>query len=280
MDSSITANILRAGIVAAARRGTGVSAEVTPPSSPSHRRQRSESSDLGLSSVRPGHEACKVYDPDAALSVAARLAKELEEDRATTAAALAESSRAGSRGAEAQGPRVQEPTAPAARGRIRDRVPIIKRSLSMSAVARSRLSKDPRETKAPKPEPPPPNMRREGPPATAPKPVVNTEAAIRRLRVATEGRGIAALKKHSNGKSRSRVMIRCRIEAGTIAWAHVLPPFTRKSVPAQQLVGASRSSKVVTLLFKDRDPVGHLVCSWTLGDTGDALHIETPLEDP
>lgn len=113
VDSVETADILRAGLMAAslmeppvpaATTPTGnkaaspmltanssMAANATPPAppttgesgitSPDH---GSSDLDRGLASVRPGHSLSQIYDPDAALSVAALLAKEMEEERRTS----------------------------------------------------------------------------------------------------------------------------------------------------------------------------------------------------
>lgn len=208
----------------------------------SHNRQRSESSDLGLASVRPGHMASKIYDPVAALSVAARLAKELEEEREIVSGGHS-AAFASTTGTPA---RRHRPIAPAS-----GHASVLKRSLSMSSVGSSKATTSTTENFA--------SATRRGfygvTPRQREEKMIDTEAALRRFRAATNGRGMVALKKHPNGKSRSRVLIRCRMEAGTIGWAHVLPPFTRKNIPAEQLIGASRSSRIVTVHFRDRDPV-------------------------
>ncbi|CAM9147010.1 unnamed protein product [Ectocarpus fasciculatus] len=85
--------------------------------------------------------------------------------------------------------------------------------------------------------------------------VVDPKASLRRLYSAIEGRGMVAIKRNINGKGRSRVMVRSKIKESSIGWAHVLPPFTRKFVNVKELVGAQRSSRVVTVNFRNREPV-------------------------
>lgn len=88
--------------------------------------------------------------------------------------------------------------------------------------------------------------------------IIDAGAASRRLYSATEGRGMAALKRRSNGKRRSRVMVRSKINKGTIGWAHVLPPFSKTFVGVNELVGATRASRSVTVTFKSRGPVSEI----------------------
>lgn len=211
---------------------------------------------LTLSSVRPGHSSSQVYDPDAALSVAALLAKEMEEERLQ---ALRESGGAdGAMWASARHSSRPEvsPSAAAATPK-----PLLKRSASMNSVVSSRVA----ENSAPAVDPV--TNRRSlprgyGGAMIAPGVgggeelvVVDAKASLRRLYDAIEGRGMVAIKRNSNGKGRSRVMVRSRIKDNTIGWAHVLPPFTRKFVNVKELDGAQRSSRVVTVKFKTRGPV-------------------------
>lgn len=234
-----------------------------PPPPPTHTRQDSENSEFGLASVRPGHTASKIYDPDAALSVAALLAKEMEDERAALKGVgdgLSLSRRADSsptdgsrlptiiRGGSTEIPIAKTDKVPGA--------PTFKRSLSTSSIASSKVTDASASSKLNR-QP----LPQYGGSRTNDKKVdivIDTEAALRRLRSATEGRGLMALKKNPNGKGRSRVMVRCRMEAGTIGWAHVLPPFSRKNMPAQDLIGATRSCRVVTLNFRGREPVSAL----------------------
>ncbi|CAB1118050.1 unnamed protein product [Ectocarpus sp. CCAP 1310/34] len=85
--------------------------------------------------------------------------------------------------------------------------------------------------------------------------VVDPKASLRRLYAAIEGRGMVATKRNPNGKGRSRVMVRSKIKENSIGWAHVLPPFTRKFVSVKDIAGAQRSSRVVTVNFRNREPV-------------------------
>ncbi|CAM9139718.1 unnamed protein product [Hapterophycus canaliculatus] len=85
--------------------------------------------------------------------------------------------------------------------------------------------------------------------------VVDSKASLRRLYDAIEGRGMVAIKRSPNGKGRSRVMVRSRIKENSIGWSHVLPPFTRKFVSVKDLVGAHRSSRMVTVNFRNREAV-------------------------
>ncbi|CAM9394155.1 unnamed protein product, partial [Ectocarpus sp. 12 AP-2014] len=101
VDSFATADTLRVGLMAASRMQPmsppskpppmaatdpatlaatqGIDSQPPIPDSPDG---VSESDpEQGLASVRPGHRQSEIYDPDAALSVAALLAKEMEEER-------------------------------------------------------------------------------------------------------------------------------------------------------------------------------------------------------
>ncbi|CBJ29780.1 hypothetical protein Esi_0161_0037 [Ectocarpus siliculosus] len=89
--------------------------------------------------------------------------------------------------------------------------------------------------------------------------VVDPKASLRRLYAAIEGRGMVAIKRNPNGKGRSRVMVRSKIKENSIGWAHVLPPFTRKFVNVKDLAGAQRSSRMVTVNFRNREPVSFLL---------------------
>ncbi|CAN0375970.1 unnamed protein product [Laminaria digitata] len=88
--------------------------------------------------------------------------------------------------------------------------------------------------------------------------VMDTKAALRRLYTAIDGRGMVAVKRNPNGKGRSRVMVRSRGKEGAVGWAHVLPPFSKKFIAVKELIGASRSSRVVTVTFKGREPVSRI----------------------
>ncbi|CAM9117625.1 unnamed protein product, partial [Ectocarpus sp. 12 AP-2014] len=105
--------------------------------------------------------------------------------------------------------------------------------------------------------------------------VVDPKASLRRLYAAIEGRGMVAIKRNPNGKGRSRVMVRSKIKENSIGWAHVLPPFTRKFVNVKDLAGAQRSSRVVTVNFRNREPVSSLrcVCSFLLPAFANAIQV-------
>lgn len=228
---------------------------------------------LSLSSVRPGHSSSQIYDPDAALSVAALLAKEMEEERLQ---ALQETNGGSAscvdRGAWASARHSSRPEAspPAAtdgaaadghEGAAPPQKPLLKRSASMNSVVSSRRG----DTKPAEVDPV--TNRRSlprgyGGPMLAPGAgggeelvVVDAKASLRRLYDAIEGRGMVAIKRNPNGKGRSRVMVRSRIKENSIGWAHVLPPFTRKFINVKELIGAQRSSRMVTVKFKTREPV-------------------------
>ena len=213
---------------------------------------------LSLSSVRPGHSSSQIYDPDAALSVAALLAKEMEEERLL---ALQEGGGDGGVWASARHPCRPEVSPPGEQQRAGPK-PLLKRSASMNSMVSSRMGA---ESTAPAVDPV--TNRRSlprgyGGPMIAPGAgggeelvVVDAKASLRRLYDAIEGRGMVAIKRNPNGKGRSRVMVRSRIKDNSIGWAHVLPPFTRKFVNVKELTGAQRSSRVVTVKFKTREPV-------------------------
>lgn len=220
-----------------------------PPPSPvaeEEEQQQQPDAEQGLSSVRPGHRSSQVYDPDAALSVAALLAKEMEEERSRTGGALWSSERAASRPGGTPEP-------------ARATKPVLRRSVSMTSVESSSAANTAVEATAMNRRSlPRNNAYGSGLDAAGEISKIDTKAALRRLYGAIEGRGMAAVKRGPNGKGRSRVMIRSRAREGTVGWAHVLPPFSRKFVAANMLVGASRSSRVVTLHFKGREPVSTL----------------------
>lgn len=220
-----------------------------PPSLSSVEDEVHPDPEQGLSSVRPGHQSHQVYDPDAALSVAALLAKEMEEERTASPSDV--------------GPWTSSHNSSGDATKERPAHPVLKRSLSMTSVA-SKMTDHavdaeeiinnrrslPRNVGADK--------LTHGPPQDDPVSLIDTKAALRRLYGAVEGRGMVALKRNSTGKGRSRVMVRSRIKEGTIGWAHVLPPFSRKYIAVKDLVGASRSSRVVTVSFQGREPVSLL----------------------
>lgn len=287
VDSFATADTLRLGLMAASRT------QPTPPPPPAatasevnqqqrrHEHQQAagaappaqdqdpqapppDHEGLSLSSVRPGHHSSQIYDPDAALSVAALLAKEMEQERLQALQALQEGTRGGEHGAmwaSARNCYLPEASAPAAGEEGQAPKPLLKRSASMNSMVGSGLA----EKKPPAVDPA--TNRRSlprgyGGPMIAPGAgggeelvVVDAKASLRRLYDAIEGRGMVAIKRNPNGKGRSRVMVRSRIKDKTIGWAHVLPPFTRKFVNVRELVGAQRSSRVVTVKFKNREPV-------------------------
>lgn len=215
---------------------------------------------LSLSSVRPGHSSSQVYDPDAALSVAALLAKEMEEERLL---ALQEGGGGGGLWGSARNISRPEGSPPTATRQAEGEAPkpLLKRSASMNSVVSSRMA----ESKPPQVDPVTNRRmlpRGYGGPMRAPGAgggeelvVVDAKASLRRLYDSIEGRGMVAIKRNSNGKGRSRVMLRSRIKESTIGWAHILPPFTRKFINVKELVGAQRTSRVVTVKFRNREPV-------------------------
>lgn len=254
------------GLLAASRVEPAPSVDtflpVPPPEAEVRQQQQKQQQpdpEQGLSSVRPGHSASRVYDPDAALSVAALLAKEMEQERS---GGLWSSERMASRPGGTPEP------ARAAR-------PVLRRSLSMTSVGSSTanaganadpsagataLNKAVVDAAAMNRRSLPRNNAYGGGLETAGEiSEIDTKAALRRLYGAIEGRGMAAVKRGPNGKGRSRVMVRSRAKEGTIGWAHVLPPFSRKFVAASMLLAASRSSRVVTLHFQGREPVSIIV---------------------
>lgn len=259
VDSCATADLLRVGLVAASR------VESTPPIDPflpasspvegqaeqqqqqqQEQQQQQPDAEQGLSSVRPGHRSSQVYDPDAALSVAALLAKEMEEERSHTGGGLWSSDRATSRPGGTPEP-------------ARATKPVLRRSVSMTSVGSSTAVNTAVEATAMNRRSlPRNNAYGRGSDTAGEISKIDTKAALRRLYGAIEGRGMAAVKRGANGKGRSRVMLRSRAKEGTVGWAHVLPPFSRKFVAASLLVGASRSSRVVTLHFKGREAVSIL----------------------
>ena len=221
-------------------------AEETPPPPPVVKKPQPDP-EQGLSSVRPGHRASEIYDPDAALSVAALLAKEMEEERivaAKSAGAVSDSAR--SVGRPSPGPEQRT-------------TPVLKRSLSMTSVASTNIVDHCAEVSIINNRR---SMPRNGYSGGTPVgtvqgegSVLDTKAALRRLYAAIDGRGMVAVKRNPNGKGRARLMVRSRGKEGAVGWAHVLPPFSKKFVPVKELLGASRSSRVVTVTFKDREPV-------------------------
>lgn len=219
----------------------------SPRSLQSDEDAESTESEVGLSSVRPGHRPSAIYDPDAALSVATLLAKEMEEERAMVSQGLSASF-----DSVIPPTHAQQSTATTMSPSARNRATILRRSASLSSIASSRMTDATTDTTLNRR-----SLPRYGGTSTAEEvgPVVDPDAALRRLRAATEGRGLVALKRRESGKRGSRVMVRCRIEAGTIGWAHVLPPFTRKNLPAKDLLGASRTMRVVKLTFRERESV-------------------------
>lgn len=256
VDSFATADILRVGLMAASRiplLEPTIEPQQQPPPPPVVERAEPDP-EQGLSSVRPGHSAGQVYDPDAALSVAALLAKEMEEELAQEMSVAQKddgvwmSARAASR--------TQSPQEVGAK-------PALKRSLSLTSVASTKLEDHgvgasmmnnrhslPRNGYAGVS-----GGSSRGAAANEEAGMIDTKSALRRLYAAIEGRGMVAVKRNPNGKGRSRVMVRSKIKENTIGWAHVLPPFSRKFLPVKELVGASRSSRVVTVYFKGREPV-------------------------
>lgn len=232
--------------MAASRTMITPPAEETPPPPPVIKNTQPDP-EQGLSSVRPGHRASEIYDPDAALSVAALLAKEMEEERidtAKSAGGVSDSARSAGRPTSRPGPST---------------TPALKRSLSMTSVASTNIVDHCAEVSII-------NNRRSMPrggygavTAAGNVPmegsVLDTKAALRRLYAAIDGRGMVAVKRNPNGKGRSRVMVRSRSKEGTVGWAHVLPPFSKKFIAVKECIGASRSSRVVTVTFKGREPV-------------------------
>lgn len=282
MDSFATADTLRIGLMAASRIKApsppqpAMSSESKQQQQQNQQQQQAaagafpaqqdegsqapprDAEGLSLSSVRPGHSSSQIYDPDAALSVAALLAKEMEEERLL---ALQEGGGDGGAWASARHPCRPEVSPPGEQQRAGPK-PLLKRSASMNSMVSSRMGA---ESTAPAVDPV--TNRRSlprgyGGPMIAPGAgggeelvVVDAKASLRRLYDAIEGRGMVAIKRNPNGKGRSRVMVRSRIKDKSIGWAHVLPPFTRKFVNVKELTGAQRSSRVVTVKFKTREPV-------------------------
>lgn len=285
MDSFATADTLRVGLMAASRMQpmsppskpppTAATDPVTladtkgidsiPPAPDSPDGDAQPDPEQGLASVRPGHRQSEVYDPDAALSVAALLAKEMEEERMLALG--------GGGGGDADGP--GGGVCASARESSRSDVtppadapskPLLKRSASMNSVVSSASRMEgsggtgmgavnPATSRQSLP-------RGYGGPMLAPGAgggeelvVVDPKASLRRLYAAIEGRGMVAIKRNPNGKGRSRVMVRSKIRENSIGWAHVLPPFSRKFVNVKELMGAQRSSRVVTVNFRNREPV-------------------------
>lgn len=291
MDSAATADTLRVGFLAASRikptpsptTRSNKTARVPPlplppppsgdaPQTPqegeqqSDRRRKEKDPEQGLASVRPGHRLSEIYDPDAALSVAALLAKELEEERLMCSAERHESKWASVRSSS----RTPELTPPINGAPADDKgsppppppppAPTLKRSASMSSVVSSRMGDtpdavDPITNRLSLP-------RGYGGPMFGPGAskrddlvVVDAKASLRRLYDAIEGSGMPAVKRNANGKGGSRVMVRSKIKEKSIGWAHVLPPFSRKFVAVSALDGANRVSRVVTVIFNNREPV-------------------------
>lgn len=277
VDSFTTADTLRVGLLAASRMPPTrsqpsarsnetaqaplpTSAAVDPPASVQEDRRRGEKDpEQGLASVRPGHSLSQIYDPDAALSVAALLAKEMEEERLMCSA-----EKHGGTWASAQvssrTPEVTPPIDGAAAPDNPPPAPMLKRSASMSSVVSSRMGDkpvviDPITNRRSLP-------RGYGGPMLVPGAskreelvVVDSKASLRRLYDAIEGSGMAAIKRNAHGKGGSRVMVRSKIKEKSIGWAHVLPPFSRKFIPVSALEGAHRVSRVVTVNFSNREPV-------------------------
>lgn len=239
------------------------SPEKTPAPKPSHKRIDSLGSDMGLAVVRPGHRASAVYDPDAALTVAALLAKEMEEERAALSGPSLRLSASYNGSVRPTFAERQESAAAAAANGGNDgdgdpvQTPIIARSFSTSSIASTTL-----------PPANPTGLRTDRMSLPQPAntthsdnlmPAVNAAAALRRLHNATGGRGLMAIKRKAKGKGRSRVLVRSRMQAGTVGWVHVLPPFSRKNIPFKNLLGATRSVRVVTLKFRHREPVSFVL---------------------
>lgn len=264
MDSISTASVVKAGLMVAARDAEDQQTMIeqkspieTPAPALSHTRRDSLESDNGLAVVRPGHRASAVYDHDAALNVAALLAKEMEEERAALSGPDGRLSKSCH---DAVQPTfdVQEERAVSScvtgGGDICSvTTPIIPRSFSMSSMVNTVLP-------TPNPTPSRPDRRSlPNPQVTLPSenlmPAVDAAAALGRLHNTTGGRGLLAIKRKTNGKGRSRVLVQSRMQASTIGWIHVLPPFSRKNIPFKNLLGATRSLRVVTLKFRHRDPV-------------------------
>ncbi len=299
MDSFATADVLRAGLMAASRVAptpppSSETRDKAPPSAadataaapeqqqqqqpeeqqsqyPSDDAEQEQEQEHGsLASVRPGHRQSQVYDPDAALSVAALLAKEMEEDRRLAlqgvssgaegggvSASARHASRGGSGGGGTQQQQQQQLLPPKS---------LMRRSASMTVVGSSSIGESGKDVATA--VGPATNVRsiprghgrgvlppRAGGGGAEGLVVADTKASLRRLYDALEGRGMAAIKRNPHRKSRSRVMVRSRIKENTIGWAHILPPFTRKFVSVDELTGAQRSSRVVTVTFRTREPV-------------------------
>lgn len=244
------------------------SARVPPPPPPppieeeeqAHRRGEKDV-EQGLASVRPGHSLSRIYDPDAALSVAALLAKEMEEERLMCSAEPNGGMWANTRG-DSRTPEVTPPVEES-RGSSQP-APMLKRSASMTSMASSRMGDkpvvvDPITNRLSLP-------RGYGGPMLVPGAskreelvVVDAKASLRRLYDSIEGSGMAAIKRNAHGKGGSRVMVRSKIKEKSIGWAHVLPPFSRKFIAVSALDGAHRVSRVVTVNFTNREPVSTTV---------------------
>lgn len=271
MDSIETAQTIKAGLMVAARRETSGQEEEQErerqqqapddePAERTHIREDSLGSDLGLAVVRPGHSASAVYDPDAALSVAALLAKEMEEERAKEQAKQEDAQRTSGGSSAAFHDKETRPSNSGERVKLTRHTAkrSLTRSLSMSSVASTAVSsaENATPTQEHRKSLPHPQTRQSVTKKDEEElPVVDGPAALRRLNAATGGRGLMAIKRKPTGKGRSRVLVRTRMEAGTIGWANVLPPFTRKTIPWKNLIEATRSVRVVTLKIRDRDPV-------------------------
>ncbi|CAM9382211.1 unnamed protein product [Scytosiphon promiscuus] len=289
VDSFATADTLRVGLMAASRMkppppppppplqasaddgGNESQPPVSPDSEAPARRGRSEPDpEQGLSSVRPGHHQSQVYDPDAALSVAALLAKEMEEERMLALGGVSGgggSTPGGGVWASSRPPAPPGGNPPT--GGDDDAwppKPLLKRSASMNSVVSSRLSESNSGSRGGGTIDPNTNRRSlprgYGGHVLTPRSgggeelvVVDSKASLRRLYDAIEGRGMVAIKRNPNGKGRSRVMVRSRIKENSIGWSHVLPPFSRKFISVKELLGAHRSSRTVTVNFKNREAV-------------------------
>ncbi|CAM9704330.1 unnamed protein product [Ectocarpus sp. 4 AP-2014] len=301
VDSFATADTLRVGLMAASRMqpisppsnrpptaATGLATlaatqgiDSQPPTLDSPDGVSQPDPEQGLASVRPGHRQSEIYDPDAALSVAALLAKEMEEER-MLALGGGDADGAGRRGwASARDSSRPEATPPAEA----PPKPLLKRSASMNSVvsSASRMGESSCDSG---PGVNPATSRQSlprgyGGPMLAPGAgggeelvVVDPKASLRRLYAAIEGRGMVAIKRNPSGKGRSRVMVRSKIKENSIGWAHVLPPFTRKFVNVKDLAGAQRSSRVVTVNFRNREPVFAIVCiSFLLPAFANAIQV-------